>query len=126
MTNLDKMFPADQIEYNGVTVGIRPLPLSAFKRVPGLLNKFSRMAASANSELDAMGSLLTDFVDIIETCLDKPLDELPVAMAPRIARAFIRQNLSSDVLGEWQALVGDVQNLVPANLAGTLTQGVNS
>jgi hypothetical protein len=112
VTKLEKCFPSKQISRSGVTVTVRPLTLS---QIPVVVDSFVRVVGlktSGKNDQEVIVEAIDDILKMVQLTCDVPMAEIPMALAPEIALTFLQQNLSSDVLGNWVALIGEVTGVL--------------
>lgn len=104
-TNLDKLLPAARtIEWEGIKVNISPLTVKQLPLVANSLEKVVRLRAEGMEDIEIIKNSLEELISILQVCVDRPLSELPSALMPDLAIAFLEQNLSPLIMGKWQAL----------------------
>lgn len=104
---LSRLYPEQELIYNGVTIEIRPLP---YGKVPGAIELVSKMITMAmegrtsellEAPLEGLNRLLNCCVSLPESPEIK-VEDLPFVLIPEIIDLFIDQNLD---LGKLRALL---------------------
>lgn len=126
-------------EHKGSLVGditIRPLSVDDLFEVAGDFKQIARPLIDGLAKLDAIGKLpLEEVVDalldlltpalpavrrLLQRCMDRPLKDVPLPLAPLLLRRFIEQNFTGPRLKPWADLFGQMARAAAGNrVAGT-------
>lgn len=107
----------------GVTVELRPIPLSGLQRSLGLYLQIAQMAergATLGEIIEALGGDLLHFLEL--TLVEIDTDQISLATAPPLLEALIEMNFSPAILGKWSGLLQKLIARVPGLEQAVLEQ----
>jgi hypothetical protein len=117
------LFPGEQVEIGeGEIVTVRPLSLENLKDVVESFQKIVTFYREGNDAATIIFKAFKEVMELLPFCIDRPMRDIPSGVAPDLLEAFLRQNLSDEVLGKWTALIQTMMselqkrapNIVPA------------
>ena len=110
-SNLERLFPGKRLKYGGLAVTVRPLSIEQLGQVADSVIKIYSLLSQGKTEAEIASVAIKEVLDVAKYCLDVPISDIPVTMAPELCMEIIRQNLNKDILGKWKALYAEVAAL---------------
>ena len=113
---LEVLFPHEEVELaEGVFVEVRPLSLHNLPKVADSFGTIMKLAESGSSPSEIAASGLKEVLNLIQFCIDLETEDIPAQCVPDILEVVIKQNMSSDIVKKWMALVQKMQEVGQEN-----------
>lgn len=130
VNELETMFPGEVVDIKGFKITMKPLPLEflpkVMKQFSSIIGMFLKDKDSKNKDnedekesmnakvaMDAISEaiillphcMFRDDINGVESSLG--IKDVPAYAVPKLMKVFLKQNIPEDMLGEWEALIGD-------------------
>jgi hypothetical protein len=112
---LKVLFPGEEVDLGGEAgkVKVSPLTLEDMPKVVGSFGKIIKLAEAQVDEAQLAIVAMTELLEILPYCIDRPAKEIPSTAVPEILDIVIEQNVTEAAVGKWTALVQRVLELRP-------------
>lgn len=119
MTELENLFPSKEIPlYGKKHVTVRPIPVSKLGDIIDVITPLLDPGNKLLEAKDAAAMVATHAMDMLPICVDKPVEEIPIAVLPDIIDAILDFNFPIDTLKKWLALGTRIQGIKRDLLGG--------
>lgn len=106
MGELEILFPHAEVKCpDGSTIKVTPLMLEDLPKVLDSFTSIINMVESGTPPAAIALAGLKELLEIMPYCVDRPKSEVPSAVVPHVLGYMLKQNLATDTLGKWQALI---------------------
>ena len=108
-SSLDKLFPEREFVFgDSQKVIVKPIPLSKIPMVLKVFLPLLEVDASGFTNKALVTFICDKSIEFLPLCVDRPLEDIPIALLPDILGAIIEFNFPIETIKKWKALVVSV------------------
>jgi hypothetical protein len=109
---LEVLFPTGEVELaEDCIVQVRPLSLKDLPLVADSFGTVMKLSETGSSPSEIAAKALQEVINLIQYCIDVSPEDIPASAVPEILELVVMQNMSSDIIKKWMALVQKMQSL---------------